>query len=457
MDRNQTLFPELAHLSQDFVWGVATSSFQIEGAAAAHERGESIWDSFCRRSGAIADGSDGLRACEHVARLEADLDLIASLGVDAYRFSISWPRVQPEGSGAWREAGIGFYERVVDGLLARGIQPYATLYHWDLPSALQSRFGGWYGRETSLRFSDYAEFIGRRLGDRLVSVATLNEPWVVSVLGHEQGIFAPGLRSRAVAMQVSHNLLVGHGLATQALRASSRAQVGVVFNMSPIHPLTDSEEDRAKARIDDGLINRWYMDAVLNGGYPADVLTHLGHDAPSPLSADAALIKQPLDFIGVNYYTRSFASTGLPWSAESSGAAVTEMGWEIYPAGLTELLVRLNTDWDCPRLFITENGAAFQDQVVDGVVEDSDRIGYLASHLSAVDEAARQGVDLGGYFVWSLMDNFEWSSGYRKRFGIVHVDYETLVRTPKASAHWYSALLARQSARHGDARQGSQG
>lgn len=441
MDRDKTLMPDLSQLSDDFVFGVATSSFQIEGAADPEQRGRSIWDSFCEQPGAIADASHGLIACDHVARLESDLDLIASLGVDAYRFSIAWPRVQPTGQGAVHEAGLGFYDRLVDGLLERGIKPYATLYHWDLPQALQTSSGGWYGRDTAYRFADYAACIGQRLGDRVVSFSTINEPWVVAILGHEQGVFAPGLRSRAVAMQAAHHLLLAHGLGIQALRAHSDAEVGIVFNMSPIHPLTDSDADRAKARIDDGLINRWYMDAVLEGRYPADVIEHLGRDAPRIETGDATLIRQALDFVGVNYYTRSFASTGEPWSAEKTGAAVTAMGWEIYPAGLVEHLTRMARDWRCPPILITENGAAFEDRVVGGDVDDSGRVDYLASHIGAVAEAARQGVPMAGYFVWSLLDNFEWASGYQKRFGIVHVDYSTQQRTPKRSARWYADLL----------------
>ena len=447
MERDRFSFPDLKHLPEDFVWGVATSAFQIEGVGHAPGRGESIWDTFCRKPGVIADGSDGLTACGHHERLEADLDLIASLGVDAYRFSIAWPRVQPAGEGTFSEPGIGFYERLVDGLLERGIKPYATLYHWDLPQTLQTRYGGWLGRDTAERFAHYADQIGARLGDRVVSFATLNEPWVVAILGHEQGIFAPGMRCRASAMQVSHHLLVGHGLASQALRARSKAEVGIVLNMSPIHPLTDSVEDQAKARIDDGLINRWYMDGLLRGAYPSDVLVHLGKDAPASLAGDMGLISQPLDFIGVNYYTRSFASTGDPWSAEKTGAAVTDMGWEIYPQGLTELLVRLAREWDTPKLMVTENGAAFADQLIDGRVDDHDRVAYVATHLAAIDDAVRQGVNLSAYFIWSLMDNFEWASGYGKRFGIVHVDYQSLSRTLKQSAHWYASLVEHQHAR----------
>ena len=441
MDRDKTLTPDLSHLPEYFVFGVATSAFQIEGAAGPDQRGRSIWDHFCDQPGAIVDSSNGLIACDHVARLENDLDLIASLGVDAYRFSISWPRVQPDGRGPIHSAGLSFYDRLVDGLLARGIKPYATLFHWDLPLALQTASGGWYGRDTVHRFADYAECIARQLGDRVASYSTINEPWVVAMLGHEQGVFAPGLRSRAVAMQVSHHLLLAHGLATQALRAHCSAPVGIVFNMSPIHPLTDCEADRLKARLDDGLINRWYMDAVLEGRYPADVLEHLGRDAPHCETGDAQQIRQRLDFVGVNYYTRSFASTGEPWSAEKAGAAITAMGWEIYPAGLAEHLTRMARDWQCPPIIVTENGAAFDDVLTDGEVDDSARVDYLASHIGAVAEAARQGVPMAGYFVWSLLDNFEWASGYAKRFGIVHVDYETQQRTPKQSARWYARLL----------------
>ncbi len=447
MDRDKTLMPDVSQLPEGFVFGVATSSFQIEGASEPHQRGRSIWDSFCEQPGTIADASDGLIACDHVGRLESDLDLIASLGVDAYRFSIAWPRVQPTGQGPVHEPGLGFYDRLVDGLLERGVKPYATLYHWDLPQALQTGQGGWFGRDTAYRFAEYAACIGRRLGDRVLSFSTINEPWVVAILGHEQGVFAPGLRSRAVAMQVSHHLLLAHGLAVQALRAQTKAAAGIVFNMSPIQPLTDSEADRNKARIDDGLINRWYMDAVLEGRYPADVLEHLGRDAPRQESGDAGLIRQAIDFIGVNYYTRSFASAAEPWSAEKAGAAVTAMGWEIYPAGLAEHLSRMARDWRCPPIFVTENGAAFDDVMLDGEVDDSSRVDYLASHIGAVAEASRQGVPVAGYFVWSLLDNFEWASGYEKRFGIVHVDYSTQKRTPKRSARWYADLLRARARR----------
>jgi beta-glucosidase len=425
---------------------VATSSFQIEGAATEGGKGESIWDEFCRRPGAIADGSDGLVACDHVHRLQGDLDLIQSLGVDAYRFSVSWPRVRPGGSGAWNEAGLDFYDRLVDGLLARGVAPYLTLNHWDLPLELQAS-GGWAHRDTVFRFVEYAQGMARRLGDRVRAITTHNEPWVMAMLGHETGIFAPGIQSRAVASQVSHHLLLSHGLALQALRADGcKADLGIVLNLSPIHPATISAADRAKAQLDDGRLIRWYMDPLFKGAYPGDVLAFLGADAPHVEPGDMLVINTPMDFLGLNYYSRSVASAGVPWDVHSSGRAVTDMGWEVYPEGLTELLLRLQRDYAVPPLFVTENGGAFKDQLVDGQVHDIDRRDYIARHIDAVADAMRQGVRMGGYMVWSLMDNFEWASGYAKRFGIVHVDYASQTRTLKDSARWYRDFVARQKA-----------
>ncbi len=430
----------------DFHWGVATSAFQIEGAATADGKGESIWDRFCRVPGAIADASTGDVACDHVGRLDEDLDLIASLGVDTYRFSVSWPRVQPLGYGAWNEAGLRFYERLVDGLRARGIRPFLTLNHWDLPQALQDQ-GGWAARDTVHRFVDYARGIHARLGGRVAAITTHNEPWVVATLGHEVGCFAPGLKSRATAAQVAHHLLLSHGLALQALRADGcRAALGIVLNMSPAEPATPSEADRAKARLDDALGLRWYTDPLFHGRYPEEALAHLGADAPRTEAGDLQAIAQPLDYLGVNYYSRHVASAGTPYDAKAGGLKLTDMGWEIYPQGLTQLLLRLHRDYALPPVYITENGAAFPDALQDGRVDDIERIDYLADHIAAVAEALRQGVPLAGYMVWSLMDNFEWASGYLKRFGIVHVDYATLRRTPKASAHWLRGFL--QQARH---------
>ena len=432
-----------------FVWGVATSAFQIEGAATADGKGESIWDRFCRQPGAIADGSNGDTACDHLRRLDEDLDLIAGLGVDAYRFSVSWPRVQPLGQGAWNEAGLAFYERLVDGLIARGVQPCLTLNHWDLPQALQDS-GGWANRATVQHFVDYALGMHRRLGSRVAAITTHNEPWVVAKLGHEDGIFAPGLRDRATAMQVAHHLLLSHGLALQALRADGcTAKLGIVLNLSPVQAATATAADLARARLEDGLLLRWYMDPLFNGAYPRDVLAHLGDDAPQVLPGDMAAIAVPMDFLGINYYSRAVVSADAPFDVTCSGLPLTDMGWEVYPEGLTDLLLRVHRDYPVPPIYVTENGGAFADTLAAGRVHDRDRADYIASHIAAVGAALGRGVPMAGYMVWSLLDNFEWASGYAKRFGIVHVDYATQRRTAKDSAFWYRRFLQRQRAQQG--------
>ena len=435
-----------------FVWGVATSAYQIEGAAAVDGKGPSIWDSFCRRPGAIADNSNGNVACEHYKHWSSDLDMIADLGVDAYRFSIAWPRVRPTGDGAWNDKGLDFYERMVDGLLDRGIKPYLTLNHWDLPDARQAK-GGWAHRDTVHHFVEYAEGIQARMGDRLASIATHNEPWVVASLGHETGLFAPGIKNRATAAQVSHHLLLSHGLAVQALRAQgSQATLGIVLNLSPMHPATATPADTAQAQLEDGKLLRWYMDPLFKSSYPQDVLDHLGADAPVLQVEDLKNIAVPIDFLGVNYYTRSVVSADRSWTADSSGLEITDMGWEVYPQGLTELLVRMNRDYPIPPLYVTENGGAFKDVLESGRVHDGDRTRYIQQHIAAVAEAMRQGVRMQGYMVWSLMDNFEWASGYKKRFGIVHVDYDTQVRTLKDSALWYQDFLRTNESHRASAR-----
>ena len=438
-DISRTAFPA------NFIWGVATSAFQIEGAADADGKGPSIWDDFCRVPGVIADASDGRQACEHYQRWADDLDLVASLGVDAYRFSISWPRVQALGSGAFNEAGFAFYERLVDGMLARGLKPFLTLNHWDLPSALQAK-GGWENRDTVPCFVDYACEVARRLGDRVASICTHNEPWVIAVLGHESGIFAPGIKSRAVAIQVAHHLFLSHGLALTAMRAQGcKADMGIVLNLSPVEPATDSDADREAVRQADGNGLRWYVEALLSGEYPAEFWSAMGADVPTVLPGDMQAMRVPMDFLGINYYTRVKASAGTPYDVKSGGLEVTDMGWEVYPPGITNLLLRLHRDYAAkglPPLIITENGAAFADTMsADGQVHDEPRVRYLQDHFAAVHEAMRQGVHVDGYFVWSLLDNFEWASGYEKRFGIVHVDYATQQRTLKQSALWYRDFL----------------
>jgi beta-glucosidase len=431
----------------DFVWGVATSAYQIEGGARIDGKGPSIWDRFCEQSGRIADGSSGEVACDHVHRWAEDLDIVRDLGVVAYRFSVSWPRVQPAGQGGWNEAGLGFYERLVDGLLSRGVRPYLTLNHWDLPDALQQR-GGWACRDTVHRFVEYAQGVARRLGDRVAAITTHNEPWVIAHLGHETGSFAPGVADRATAMQVSHHLLLSHGMALQALRADGcRSRLGIVLNLAPVYPASERAEDVAAARLEDGLLRRWYMDPLLRGAYPADVLAHLGADAPRSLPGDAAAIATPMDFLGINYYSRNVASAGGGWDKASSGRVRTEMDWEVFPEGLTDLLLRLDAEYTLPPVVVTENGAAFHDELRDGRVHDAARTDYIARHIDAVAEAMQGGVDVAGYMVWSLMDNFEWTSGYARRFGIVHVDYATQRRTWKDSALWYRAFLRRWRSR----------
>jgi beta-glucosidase len=432
-----------------FVWGVASSAFQIEGASTADGKGASIWDEFCRLPGVIADGSDGRIACDHYNRLELDLDLIAALGVGAYRFSISWPRIQPTGSGEVVGPGIDFYNRLVDGLLERDIEPFATLYHWDLPAALQREHNGWADRSTAYRFAEYAALVADRLGDRVRSFATHNEPWVTATIGHELGIFAPGIKDRAVAMQVSHHCLLSHGLATKAMRSSrSNLDVGIVLNLSPVYSATDSPADRILASREDGLLVRWYMDALLRGEYPKDILEYLAADAPHVKDGDAQLIAEPLDFLGVNYYNPIVSIADRPFSPAREGAAVTDMGWEVAPAKFTDLLLRLDRDYDLPSLFITENGAAYPDQVIDGDVRDEDRRAYIETHIRAIADAIDQGVDVRGYFVWSLLDNFEWAAGYTKRFGIYYVDYETQARILKRSGFWYKDFAGACNRRH---------
>lgn len=428
-----------------FVFGSATSAAQIEGAV--HQRGPSIWDRFCAEPGRIADGSNIDVACDHVQRMEQDVDLLRWLGVRAYRFSVAWPRVQPQGRGAWHENGFGFYDRLVDRLLSAGLQPHLTLYHWDLPLALHEAFGGWRSREIVPRFSDYAAEVARRLGDRVASIATLNEPWCVATKGYQSGEFAPGLKDRAAAMQVSHHLLLAHGDGIAAMRAESRAPLGIVLNHTPAHAAEPTEADRAAARLDDGLQVRWYLDPLLRGAYPQDVLDHLGPDAPRVEAGDLARIGQPLDFLGVNFYSRSWVSTAQPPRPAPALQGHSDMGWEIVPEALTQHLLRLARDYQPPPIWITENGMANRDVLEGGWVRDEPRIAYLRSHLQALANAIEQGVDVRGYFYWSLLDNFEWDSGYAKRFGLFHVDYASQQRTAKDSAHWYRDFIARHARR----------
>ena len=424
-----------------FQWGVATSSYQIEGAVNEGGRAPSIWDTFSHQPGKVDNNDTGDVACDHYHRWQSDLDLIKALGVDAYRFSIAWPRVQPLGSGAWNPAGLAFYDRLTDGLLERGITPHVTLYHWDLPQALQDN-GGWTSRDTAKRFADYAQTMAERLGDRAVSFSTHNEPWVTAVLGNQTGLFAPGLKDPVIARRVAHHLLLSHGLALRAIRAAGvKAALGIVLNQSPATPATSSAEDVALAAREYALLVRWFAEPLLLGRYPT------APDLPvceAIEPGDLETIAQPLDFLGINYYTRIWSSTSNPPVPAPHAQGTSDMGWENYPEGLTELLCGLKRDYPLPPVFITENGMANRDVLVDGKVDDQPRIEYMRTHLSALKAAIDAGVDVRGFFYWSLMDNFEWSSGYAKRFGLVHVDYQTQVRTPKESAHWYRRFIEQQ-------------
>ena len=430
-----------------FTFGVSTSAYQIEGAVERDGRGPSIWDRFSHTPGKIRDGSHGDIACGHYDRWEQDLDLLVQLGVDAYRFSIAWPRVVPDGTGAVNRAGLDFYERLVDGLLARGIEPYLTLYHWDLPLALHGR-GGWLARETAEHFARYAGIVARTLGDRVRHFATLNEPRCAAMVGFFEGRHAPGERSLPHALGAAHHLLLAHGLAVPAVRAHARnPSVSVVLDVKPIMPASASEADRRAAHALDGVFNRLYLDAILRGAYPEDVLAGFGPAMPVATSADLAVIAAPLDALGLNYYTRAVVrhdpAAPYPGAIEVPvpGATYTTMNTEVYPAGLRDILVRLHADYALPPVYIAENGAAFADEVAGDRIADQARQKYLEAHLAALSEARALGVVVNGYFVWSFLDNFEWGHGYQQRFGIVHVDFQTLERRLKDSALWLGAQL----------------
>ncbi|MCS0589662.1 GH1 family beta-glucosidase [Massilia norwichensis] len=430
--------------SPDFTWGVATSAFQIEGASTADGKGPSIWDTFCRNPANIKDASNGDVACDHYHRYREDVGIMAGLGVDAYRFSMAWARVQPTGKGAWNEKGFDFYSRLLDALEEKGIAAHLTLYHWDLPQGLQDE-GGWLSRDTAYRFADYAREVARRFGNRLASIATHNEPWCTANLGYGNAQFAPGVTDAKQAVQVSHHLLLSHGLAMQAMRAENpKAALGIVLNQWTSDPATDSAADRALAELEWARSVQWFMDPIFKGRYPELALRAHGANAPTVFDGDFDIIRQPLDFLGVNYYFRHYASAETPPRTAPAALGVTDMGWEIYPQGLTELLVKLNGEYTLPPIYITENGMAAPDSVEQGQVTDTIRIRYVQQHLAALQAAINQGVDVRGYFLWSLMDNFEWNSGYAKRFGIVYVDYATQQRIPKASALWYRDFVAAQ-------------
>jgi len=459
--RDQLAFPP------GFVWGAATAAYQIEGAVRTDGRGPSIWDTFSHTPGRVLGGDTGDVAVDHYHRYADDVALMAELGLTAYRFSVSWPRVQPDGSGAFSARGIDFYRRLVDELLAAGIEPWPTLYHWDLPQAAEDA-GGWPDRDVAYRFADYAAAVHAALGDRVTHWTTVNEPWCAAFAGYASGEHAPGRSEPAAALRATHHLLLAHGLAAAAIRARRPdSEVGIAVNLYPIVAASDADADLDAARRIDGLQNRLFLDPLLHGRYPEDVLadvralTDFGHVR----DGDLATIAAPLDMLGINYYSRHTVSglpgdprqapssptvTASPWVGSEHvrfvdpGRPVTSMGWEIVAPGLVETLRRLVADYPTVPLYVTENGAAFDDEP-DGAgrVRDRQRIAYLDAHLRACHEAITAGVPLRGYFAWSLLDNFEWAWGYSKRFGLVHVDFATQRRVPKQSAHWYSALIRR--------------
>lgn len=445
--------------AEEFVFGAATAAYQIEGAVSADGRGQSIWDTFSHTAGNVVNNDNGDTACDHYYRWESDLDLVQSLGLKAYRFSIAWPRIFPQGGGpgdqapgvqgSVNQAGLDFYDRLIDGCLNRGIQPYATLYHWDLPQALQDN-GGWTNRSTAIAFADYAKLIAQHFGDRLETLVTFNEPWCSAYLGHLYGIHAPGLTDRGAALSAVHHQHLAHGLAVQAIRSEQPAlSAGIVLNAQSVYPVSAQDADAVLRHR--AFHNGIFFEPLFNGQYPQSVVDACGDLLPANWQADLADIRQPLDFWGLNFYTPTRVKD-KPGQAKSNtfphtdtiepqqGVEVTDIGWEIFPQSICDLLIELDNTYTLPPCYITENGACFNDGMVDGVVNDQRRVDYLAGHIEAVADAIDAGVDVRGYFLWSLLDNFEWAEGYTMRFGAVHVDYETQVRTVKQSGHWYAGL-----------------
>jgi beta-glucosidase len=465
--------PEDLRFPAGFVWGASTAAYQIEGAATEEGRTPSIWDTFSHTPGRVVGGDTGDVAVDHYHRYRDDVALMARLGLQSYRFSVSWPRVQPDGRGPANPAGLDFYRRLVDELLDHGVQPWITLYHWDLPQALEDA-GGWPVRDTAARFAEYAGLVHEALGDRVTCWTTLNEPWCSAFLGYGSGEHAPGRQEPAAALRAAHHLLLGHGLAVQALRArGGSAEIGITLNLYAVSPAGTGAADADAARRIDGLANRFFLDPVLLGRYPADVVedTRVITDFGHVRDGDLAVVSQRVDLLGINYYSRHVVAAPEPSAARQPyrpdahrpascwpgsedvrfvlrGVPRTAMDWEIDAPGLVETLRRLHTEYPSLPLYITENGAAFDDvPAADGAVPDLDRVDYLAQHLGACHQAIAAGVPLRGYFVWSLLDNFEWAWGYSRRFGLIYVDYPTQRRVPKASGLWYAEVIRRNGLR----------
>ena len=441
MRHSRSDFPE------GFVFGAATAAYQIEGSAKGGA-GPCHWDTFAKGPGNVVRQEDGSVACDHLTRWEEDLDLLKDMGADAYRFSTSWARVLPEGRGQVNAEGLDFYDRLVDGMLARGLDPYLTLYHWEMPSALAD-LGGWMNRDVAGWFGDFAEIVMGRLGDRVSAVATINEPWCVTYLSHFLGHHAPGLRDIRATARSMHHVLLAHGSVVERLRALGHDRLGIVLNFEHSQPASDRPEDLAATAYADATANRWFIEGITRGTYPEETLNFLAPHMPRGWEDDMATVSQPIDWLGVNYYTRGIhrhdPDGPAPHVAPVEGPLPkTQMGWEIYPEGLEALLVRLKRDYvgDLP-VYVTENGMAWADVVENGAVYDPVRIQFMDDHLGAMRRAIDAGVNLRGFFYWSLLDNYEWAFGYEKRFGLVHVDFETLKRLPKASYHAFKAALAR--------------
>ncbi|NYF98841.1 GH1 family beta-glucosidase [Janibacter cremeus] len=434
-----------------FLWGVSTAAYQIEGAVDEDGRGRSVWDTFCEQPGVIADGSSGAVACDHYHRYAEDVALMRELGVGGYRFSIAWPRVLPTGSGAVNAAGLDFYDRLVDELCAAGIAPVPTLFHWDTPQAVEDE-GGWLARDTAHRFAEYAAVVADRLGDRVPHWITINEPREVTMLGYGLGVHAPGRTGLFEALPVAHHLLLGHGLAVQSLRATGARSIGVAASHNPTWSAGESTADREAAELFDHLNNWLFADALVRGDYGE------GWNELLPVQdGDMSIISQPLDWYGVNYYNPTRVGAPGSGSSEVDGVSTpdglpfsftpitdvpqTDFGWPVVPEGLTQILMTMRHRYGeaMPPVMITENGCSYDDPIAaDGRIADERRIDYLDSHLTALREAICQGVDVRGYFTWSLLDNFEWAEGFRQRFGLVHVDYDTLARTRRDSFHWFA-------------------
>lgn len=434
-----------------FIWGVATAAYQIEGAVETDGRQESIWDRFAHTPGRTLNGDTGDIACDHYHRWPEDIEVMKELGITGYRFSIAWPRVIPDGSGSVNPAGLGFYDRLIDTLLEANITPFPTLYHWDLPQVLEDA-GGWPHRPTAYAFADYAAVVAEHLGDRVKHWFTINEPWCIAELGYRSGEHAPGRSNDEDALAAAHHVLLAHGLGLQAVRAAApNAHIGIVANVDAKIPRSAHPADLRAAELADDLRNRWYLDPVLLGEYPESAVVYRRWDQRCVFAGDLDVISSPMDHLGINYYSRSVVQDETIEDAQRPLPIVeadlqrTTMGWEIYPSGLSSLLTRFRDDYELPPVYITENGAAFPDKLVDGAVHDEDRRDYLERHIAAVAEALAAGVPLRGYFVWSLMDNFEWAQGYSQRFGLVWIDYETQERILKDSARWFASEISDSS------------